>query len=269
MVFMVADAHGFGKAVDAMDAHRPHVSNSLRTFAKRTRSYFIVSTVFGVVVAIGDVIALSIIGVSGALVWGVLSFITNYIPNIGFVIGLIPPTIVAFFEGGWQSAVWVIVAYVALNTLIQGLLQPKVVGDTVGLSTTLTFLSLIFWGWVVGPIGALLAVPLTLLARALLIDVDPSSSWVAPLISLRPADEDTGELEVNLDPFDWVDDEPAESPGSETGDSTGQDTTNEDTTSGDTTSDGSSDGPSAARSEGRSGSNGGEDAADGQRAQTS
>jgi len=130
------------------------------------------------------VLALFILGVPLALVWGVLSLITNYIPNIGFVLGLIPPALLAFFEGGWELTLWVIGVYTVINLVIQAVIQPKIVGDAVGLSATLTFVSLIFWGWVLGPLGALLAVPMTLLAKSLLVDIDPSTRWVDPLISL-------------------------------------------------------------------------------------
>ena len=106
--------------------------------------------------------------------------------NIGFVIGLIPPALLAFFEGGWKLSVYVIVTYLVINIVIQSVIQPKFVGDAVGLSTTLTFLSLIFWGWALGPLGALLAVPITLLAKALLVDIDPATRWAAPLIALSP-----------------------------------------------------------------------------------
>ena len=119
-----------------------------------------------------------------ALVWGALSLITNYIPNIGFVLGLVPPALLAFFEGGWELSVWVVLVYAVINVVIQAVIQPKFVGDAVGLSTTLTFLSLIFWGWVLGPLGALLAVPMTLLVKSLLVDIDPTTRWADPLISL-------------------------------------------------------------------------------------
>ena len=138
-----------------------------------------------------DVVALMALGIPLAFVWGVLSLITNYIPNIGFVIGLIPPALLAFFAGGWQLAVWVVVIYFAINVIVQSVIQPRFVGDAVGLSATLTFLSLIFWGWVLGPLGALLAVPMTLLAKALLVDIDPTTRWASPLIALdqpRPLD---------------------------------------------------------------------------------
>jgi predicted PurR-regulated permease PerM len=144
-----------------------------------------VASIFGLIVAVFDAVALLILGVPLALVWGVLAFITNYIPNVGFVIGLIPPAIIAFFEGGWQLSLTVIVIYSVLNVVIQSIIQPKFVGDAVGLSATLTFVSLIFWGWVLGPLGALLAVPLTLLAKALLIDIDPTTTWASPLIALN------------------------------------------------------------------------------------
>ncbi len=184
MLFMVLDAEKFSGNLDEVARVRPDVTNGLQQFAQRTRSYFVVSTVFGLIVAALDVAALMLLGIPLALVWGVLSLITNYIPNIGFVVGLIPPALLGFFEGGWQLSLWVVVIYLVINIVIQSVIQPKFVGDAVGLSTTLTFLSLIFWGWVLGPLGALLAVPMTLLAKALLVDIDPTTRWAAPLISL-------------------------------------------------------------------------------------
>ena len=198
MLFMVMDAEKFSANLVNVSETRPEVANGLQQFAQRTRSYFVVSTIFGLLVATLDVIALMILGIPLALVWGVLSLITNYIPNIGFVVGLVPPALLAFFEGGWQLSLWVIAIYLVINIVIQSVIQPKFVGDAVGLSTTLTFVSLIFWGWVLGPLGALLAVPMTLLAKALLVDIDPSTRWAAPLISLsqpRPMDVLATELQ--------------------------------------------------------------------------
>jgi len=84
----------------------------------------------------------------------------------------------------------VVAVYCLLNVVIQSVIQPKVVGDNVGLSTTLSFLSLVFWAWVIGPLGALLAIPLTLFAKALLIDTDPDARWLRSLISNK--DEQVG-----------------------------------------------------------------------------
>ncbi len=192
MLFMVMDTGSFTSNLAAITDERPAVVDAMRGFASRTRSYFVVSTLFGFIVAVLDVIALMILGIPLPFVWGVLSLITNYIPNIGFVLGLIPPATLAFFEGGWQLSVWVIVIYTVINVVIQSAIQPKFVGDAVGLSATLTFVSLIFWGWVLGPLGALLAVPMTLFAKAMLVDIDPSTRWAAPLIALSGSSKQAG-----------------------------------------------------------------------------
>ncbi|MCP3991734.1 MAG: AI-2E family transporter [Actinomycetia bacterium] len=191
LVFVVLDAGKFSENLRHVATERPAIAEGLGNFASTTRSYFVVSSIFGLIVAIFDTVALFALGIPLALVWGLLSLITNYIPNIGFVIGLVPPTLLAFLEGGWSLALWVIIIYSTLNVIIQSVIQPKFVGDAVGLSVTLTFVSLLFWGWVLGPLGALLAVPLTLLAKALLIDIDPTTQWASPLIALdrRPPPE--------------------------------------------------------------------------------
>lgn len=191
LLFVAMDADKFGRNLESVTKDRPEVVNALRNFASSTRSYFAVATIFGLIVAVIDVVALVALGIPLALVWGVLSFITNYIPNVGFVLGLIPPALLGFFEGGWQLSVWVIAIYSVINIIIQSVIQPKFVGDAVGLSATLTFVSLMFWSWVIGPLGALLAVPLTLFAKVLLVDIDPTTKWAAPLISLGlPVDSD-------------------------------------------------------------------------------
>ena len=128
-------------------------------------------------------------GVPGAFIWAVLAFVTNFIPNIGFVIGVIPPAIIGLLEGGPAMMIGVIVVYSVINVVIQSVIQPRYVGDAVGLSPTLTFLSLIFWTWVLGPLGALLAVPMSLFFRAILVEADPAAAWMRPLISGDPEDE--------------------------------------------------------------------------------
>ncbi|MDH3302013.1 MAG: AI-2E family transporter [Acidimicrobiia bacterium] len=211
MLFMVMDTGPFTAHLNAVSEVRPAVVDALRGFARRTRSYFVVSTLFGLIVAALDVIALMILGIPLPFVWGVLSLITNYIPNIGFVLGLIPPATLAFFEGGWQLSVWVIVIYTAINVIIQSAIQPKIVGDAVGLSATLTFVSLIFWGWVLGPLGALLAVPMTLFSKAMLVDIDPTTKWAAPLIALSSPSKTAGaERPLKPDRADHTDDPEAD-----------------------------------------------------------
>jgi AI-2 transport protein TqsA len=186
LVFLAIESGGFGRRLALVAAERPHLPIALGLFARGTRSYLLVSTVFGAIVAVGDAIGLALLGVPAAVLWGLLSFITNYVPNIGFVLGLIPPALLALLAGGWGKLVAVVVLYCVLNFVVQTLVQPRFVGDSVGLSMTVTFVALLFWGWVMGALGALLAIPLTLLVKALLVDVDPRGHWLDVLLREEP-----------------------------------------------------------------------------------
>ncbi|MFW0792533.1 AI-2E family transporter [Gordonia sp. CPCC 205515] len=188
LLFMAADALSYDKRIAVLKGQRADIALAFSSFARGTRSYLMVSTVFGLIVAVLDTGALWLLGIPLPFLWGLLSFITNYIPNIGFVIGVIPPALLGLLDGGVSKMLLVIVVYSTINVIIQSVIQPKFVGDAVGLSTTLTFLSLVVWAWVIGPLGAILAVPLTLMCKALLIDIDPSTRWVDVLLtSAAPA----------------------------------------------------------------------------------
>ena len=189
LLFMGLDAAGFPQRLRSVAGERPEIVAALAGFARGTRSYLVVTTVFGLIVAVLDGAALWLMGVPLALLWGLVAFVTNYIPNIGFIIGVIPPALLGLLEGGPRLMLLVIVVYVVINFVIQSVIQPKFIGDAVDLSLTLTFLSLVFWAWVIGPLGAILAVPLTLLAKALLVDVDPSTRWLATLLTSSNAPE--------------------------------------------------------------------------------
>jgi AI-2 transport protein TqsA len=186
LVFMSIESSGFPRRMALVGAERPHLPVAMTLFAQGTRSYLLVSTVFGALVAVGDWIALTIIGVPAAALWGLLAFVTNYVPNIGFILGVVPPALLGLLSGGWGEFIAVIVVYSLLNFVIQTLIQPRFVGDSVGLSMTVTFIALLFWGWVLGALGALLAIPLTLLVKALLVDVDPGGHWLDALLREEP-----------------------------------------------------------------------------------
>jgi AI-2 transport protein TqsA len=183
LLFMGLDAAQYPARLLSAATQRPQIVTALRSFAHGTRQYLVVSTVFGFIVAVIDTLVLWPLGVPLPLLWGMLAFITNYIPNVGFIIGLVPPALLALLEGGPDLMLTVIVLYTVINFVIQSIIQPKFVGDAVGLSTTLTFLALVFWAWVIGPLGALLAIPLSLLLKALLIDIDPTTQWIDGLIN--------------------------------------------------------------------------------------
>jgi AI-2 transport protein TqsA len=185
LLFLSIEATYTSQRLAEIETDRPGVASALVGFAVGTRRYLVVTTIFGLLVAVLDTVALIVLDIPLPLLWGLLAFITNYVPNIGFVLGLVPPALLGLLEGGWQLMVVVIVVYCVLNFVGQSLIQPRFIGGAVGLSTTVAFVALLFWAWLLGPLGAILAIPLTLLTKALLIDIDPKAKWADSLLGVR------------------------------------------------------------------------------------
>jgi AI-2 transport protein TqsA len=186
LIFLAVDAAVFDQRMARVRQGREPVLDALEVFARGTRKYFGVATIFGGIVAVIDGAALLILGIPAAGLWALLAFVTNYIPNVGFIIGLIPPAILALLVGGPGLMIAVIAVYCVVNFIIQSVLQPKFVGDAVGLTTTVSFLSLVVWAFILGPIGAILAIPASLLVKAILVDMDPAAKWLELFLGDKP-----------------------------------------------------------------------------------
>jgi len=186
--FFVVAVPGFRPRMAWLGRSKPELARSLAKFVNGTQHYLVMTALFGAIVGALDAGALWLIGVPLPLAWGFFSFITNFIPNIGFVIGIIPPALLALLDSGWETMVLVVVVYSVLNVTIQTFIQPRFVGNSVGLSAEMTFMSLVVWTFLLGALGALLAVPMTLLMRALFLDSDPRAAWFAPLIDAQVED---------------------------------------------------------------------------------
>ncbi len=181
--FMALDAGNFAQRLRVAVRFQPAMSKALSDFGRSTRNYFAVAAVFGAIVAVLDWILLAIVGVPNAWLWALLAFVTNFVPNVGFLLGLVPPAIVSLLTSDWQHALVILIGYSVINVVVQVLIQPAVVGDRVQLNTTLTFVALVVWTFILGGLGAILAIPMTLLVRALFIDSRPSLRWVRALFS--------------------------------------------------------------------------------------
>ncbi|WP_172979899.1 AI-2E family transporter [Agromyces agglutinans] len=161
---------------------RPLVVASLVTYGSNVRRYMVATAGLGVAQGVLNWIALIILGVPGAFIWGLLAFICSFIPNVGYFIALIPPIVFGALVGGWPTVIAVIIVYAVINGVIQSVIQPRVIGKAVNLSQTITFFSVLFWAVVIGPIGAILAIPLTLLVRLILVDSNPAMGWIRPML---------------------------------------------------------------------------------------
>lgn len=127
------------------------------------RKYMTVLTGVNFLVGLGDTVFLLFLGVDYALLWGLLAWFMGYIPSIGFIIALIPPVLMAYAQYGLPTALVVLVGYVLINGGVQNFYQPKVMGDRLRISPVIVFIGLFVWGYLLGGIGAILAVPMTLL----------------------------------------------------------------------------------------------------------
>lgn len=176
--FLAFDTNRITARMTWLHRDQPTMAAALHDFGIRVRTYWLVATTFGLVVAVMDTVALMIMGIPLAFTWGVFAFVTNYIPNVGFVIGLIPPALMALLTHDVTAMIVVVIVYSVINFVMQTLIQPKFTGDAVGLNTTVTFLSLLFWVSIMGGLGALMAVPLTLFVKAILVDSSPRTQWL-------------------------------------------------------------------------------------------
>lgn len=178
VIFMAADGARYARAEKSFGASIAPTIARVKHFNGGVRRYYVVNATFGAIVAIIDGLALWALDVPAPAVWAILAFVTNFVPNIGFVLGLIPPALLALVVGGWPLFFAVVAVYCVVNVTLQVLIQPKFVSDAVNLSLTLSFFSVIFWTFIIGPMGAILSIPLTLLVRALVLESDPNKRWL-------------------------------------------------------------------------------------------
>ena len=182
LLLMAMDAGYLEVLFRQLRPRRPAMVTGLEGFASGVRRYMVVTTGLGVAQGVLNWIVLLILQVPGALLWGLLSFICSFIPNIGYFIAIIPPLVFGYLVGGWPVVIAVVVIYAGINAVVQSVVQPRIVGNAVALSQTITFVSVLVWLVILGPIGAILAIPLTLLVRMILIDSNPNARWWRPVL---------------------------------------------------------------------------------------
>jgi predicted PurR-regulated permease PerM len=156
-----------GKSLDYMDR-----------IGRSIRHYLSIKTFTSFITGLFIAIFLAIIGVDYAILWGFVAFLLNYIPNIGSIIAAIPAVIFSVLQLGPVGALWTIVVFVVVNVVIGNLVEPKMMGKGLGLSTFVVFLGLIFWGFVLGPVGMFLSVPLMMVIK-IALEQHQDTRWMA------------------------------------------------------------------------------------------
>lgn len=169
---------------DKLRAAFPSTQGSLDTLelvVDKIRHYLGLKTVISLATGVLIAVWLALIGVEYPMLWGLIAFLFNYVPTIGSIIAGVPAVLLAFVQGGLPLALLTAGGYVAVNVGMGNVIEPRVMGRGLGLSALVVFLSLVVWGWVLGPVGMLLSVPLTMVVKVTL-DTDESTRWLGILL---------------------------------------------------------------------------------------
>jgi AI-2 transport protein TqsA len=186
VIFIMLEAASFP---DKWRAASANAEESLPRFSAATENinrYMGIKILTSLVTGVAVIAWLGIVGVDYPVLWGLLAFLLNFIPSIGSIIAAVPPVILALVQLGVGSALATAAGFLVVNIAIGTFLEPRVMGKGLGLSTLVVFLSLVLWGWVLGPVGMLLSVPLTI-AIKIALDSQDNTRWMAIMLGPRIA----------------------------------------------------------------------------------
>jgi AI-2 transport protein TqsA len=182
-IFLLAEAAGLPEKLRMISSDADRRFAELTRIAADVNHYMAIKTWVSLITGIPITIGLWLLGVEYALLWGIIAFLMNYIPNVGSILAAIPAVLLAVLqsEGKIGVPLATIGLYVIVNAVIGFLIEPRWMGRGLGMSTLVVFMSLVFWGWVLGPVGMLISVPLTMAVKIALESGD-DTRWIAILM---------------------------------------------------------------------------------------
>ncbi len=182
IIFMLLEINSFNTKVLAVTTNSGNESISYITrITHSIRQYLGLMTIVSLLTGVCVYVALLIIGVDYPILWALIAFLFNFIPNIGSIIASIPAILFAMIQLGTGGALWTLISYISINMIIGNVVQPPLMGKGLGLSTLVVFISLIFWGYVLGTIGMFLSVPLTMVLK-IGLEQKHSTKWMALML---------------------------------------------------------------------------------------
>lgn len=153
--------------------------------SEQVQRYLVIKTGVSILTGVLAGLGVWLVGLDFPLLWALVAFLFNYVPNLGSIIAAIPPVLLALVQLGVGQALVIALIYAVINIVLGNLIEPQLQGRRLGLSPLVVFLSLVFWGWVWGPVGMVLSVPLTVVVR-IVLENSEKLQWVAVLLAARP-----------------------------------------------------------------------------------
>jgi predicted PurR-regulated permease PerM len=185
VVFILFEAASFPAKLRAAIGDPEASLSGYRRFMESVNRYLAIKTLISLGTGITATILLMILDIDFPVLWGILAFLLNFIPNIGSVIAGVPPVLLGLVQYGPGTALMVALGYLAINSLFGNILEPRIMGEGLGLSTLIVFVSLVFWGWVLGPVGMLLSMPLTMIVK-IALESQEDTRWLAIFLGKPP-----------------------------------------------------------------------------------
>ncbi len=178
VIFLLLEEAHFPKKIEAANLD----TRNANTFAEKTHQYLLIKTLVSLGTGFLVTVMLMFMGVDFPVLWGLIAMLMNFIPNVGSLIAAIPAVILAMIQLGFADAAWVAIGYVTINVVMGNIVEPKYMGKGLGLSPLVVFLSLIIWGWLFGPVGMFLSIPLTMIVKIALEQYE-DTRWIAVILS--------------------------------------------------------------------------------------
>ena len=190
VLFLMVESTSLPEKLRSISQNPDKTLGDLAAFMKSVNHYLVIKAVMSLITGLAIAIYLTILGIDFAIVWGSLAFFMNFVPYIGSIIAAIPAVTLALLDAGPVVALSVAAGFVVANVIVGNVLEPRYMGKGLGLSTLVVFLSLLFWGWVFGPVGMFLSTPLTMIVK-IALENDPRSRWISVLLSAQAPGRNT------------------------------------------------------------------------------
>ncbi|PCJ29773.1 MAG: hypothetical protein COA99_19100 [Moraxellaceae bacterium] len=181
VLFILFEASSFPKKFRRAMNDPNHTFRSFNAFNASVKQYLIIKSWVSLVTGLIIGVWLWLLDVDYPILWGLLAFMLNFIPNIGSIIAAVPAVLLAFIQWGPSTAALAASGYMAVNIIMGNIIEPRFLGKGLGLSTLVVFLSLVFWGWILGPVGMLLSIPLTMILK-IALENNEGTRWIGILL---------------------------------------------------------------------------------------
>ena len=181
VVFMLIEANIYKDKIMKIFKGTDERLEQFTSFTYTVKRYMLIKTALSMATGISATVWLIILDVNYPFLWGFLTFLLNYIPTIGSNIAAIPPVLMALIQYDLFFMFLVVLGYFVINSVIGSFLEPRIMGHGMGISPLIVFVSLIFWGWVFGPIGMILCVPMTTIIKIAFANTE-KTRWISTLL---------------------------------------------------------------------------------------